>query len=106
MPMATMAFTMPAPYTAVSMMADRMAGKARVKSLSRMMVSSTQPRRAAASKPSNVPMVTPMPTATTPTRMELRAPTSSSETMSRPYTSVPSQWAALGGCSLLARSMS
>ena len=66
----------------------------------------TQPRRAAASKPSNVPMVTPMPTATTPTRMELRAPTSNSEAMSRPYTSVPSQWAALGGCSLLGRSMS
>ena len=37
MPMAMMALTMPAPNTAVSMMADRIAGKAKPKSASRMM---------------------------------------------------------------------
>ena len=106
MPMAMMALTMPGPNTAVIMMADRMAGKASVKSLSRMMVSSIQPRRAAASRPSAVPTTSPIPTATTPTRMELRAPTSSSDATSRPYTSVPSQCAALGGSSLWGRSIS
>ena len=43
MPMAMMEFTMPAPNTAVIMMAERMAGKAKVKSASRMISSSTQP---------------------------------------------------------------
>ena len=97
---------MPAPNTAVIMMAERMAGKAKVKSASRMMSSSTQPRLAAASRPSAVPMVRPMPTAITPTRMELRAPTSSSEATSRPKASVPSQCWPVGGCSLEARSIS
>ena len=66
------------------MMASSSAGKAKVKSAIRMTISSTQPRRAAASRPSAVPMSKPMPTAITPTMMELREPTSSSETMSRP----------------------
>jgi hypothetical protein len=84
MPMATMAFTMPAPNTAVIMMAERMAGKASVKSDRRITASSTQPRLAAASKPRAVPTTRPMPTAMTPTRMDARAPTSSSEPTSRP----------------------
>ena len=91
MPMAMMALTMPGPNTAVSMMADRMAGNAKPKSATRMMTSSTQPRRADASRPNAVPMTRPMPTAITPTTMDARAPTSSSDTMSRPKASVPSQ---------------
>ena len=106
MPMAMIEFTMPAPNTAVIMMADRMAGKAKVKSDRRMISSSTQPRRAAASKPSEVPASSPMPTAITPTRIELRAPTSSSELTSRPNGSVPSQCCALGASSLEAMSIS
>ena len=47
-----------------------------------------------------------MPTAMTPTTIELRAPTSSSETMSRPSMSVPSQWLAEGEMSLCAMSIS
>ncbi len=97
MPMAMIEFTTPAPQTAVSMMAERIAGNANVKSARRITASSTQPRRAAASSPSAVPAVSPMPTAITPTRIELRAPTSSSEATSRPYASVPSQCAAPGG---------
>ena len=69
---------------AVSMIAERMAGKAKPKSASRMMISSTQPRRAAASRPKAVPMIRPMLTATTPTTMEARAPTSSRDATSRP----------------------
>ena len=106
MPMAMMALTMPAPNTAVIMMADRMAGKASVKSDSRMMSSSTQPRRAAASRPRPAPKIRPMLTAITPTRIELRAPTSNSEATSRPNGSVPSQWPLLGACSLAAMSIS
>ena len=97
---------MPAPNTAVSIMASSRAGKANVKSARRMMASSTQPLRAAASSPSAVPTPMPMPTAITPTRMELRAPTMRSERMSRPNASVPSQWAVEGGCNLAAKSTS
>ena len=106
MPMAMIELTMPAPNTAVIMMADKMAGNANVKSASRMMVSSTHPRRAAASSPSATPRPMPMPTAITPTSSELRAPTSSSDATSRPKASVPSQCWALGGCSLAGRSIS
>ena len=101
MPMAMMALTMLGPNTAVIMMASKMAGKAKVKSLRRMMTSSTQPRRADASRPRATPKTRPMPTAITPTAMELRAPTMSCESTSRPKASVPSQcW--LSGSSSLA----
>ena len=106
MPMAIMAFTIPAPNTAVIMMADKIAGKAKLKSDSRMINSSSQPRRAAASKPSAVPVHRPMLTAITPTRIELRAPTSSSELTSRPKGSVPSQCWALGPSNLADMSIS
>ena len=47
-----------------------------------------------------------MPTAIRPTAIETRLPTISSETMSRPRLSVPSQCDALGGCSLCGMSSS
>ena len=64
--------------------ADSTAGKAKVKSLRRMTSSSTQPRIAAAAAPSATPTARPIDTATTPTAIELRAPTISMDTMSRP----------------------
>ncbi len=84
MPMAMIAFTIPGPNTAVSMIADRMAGNAKPKSASRMMISSTQPRLAEATRPNAVPTTSPMPTAITPTTIDERAPTSSSDATSRP----------------------
>ncbi|MNR21102.1 hypothetical protein D3C85_1379820 [compost metagenome] len=105
MPIAMMALTMPAPNTAVIMIAERIAGKASVKSDRRITASSTQPRLAAASRPSAVPTTRPMPTAITPTRMDARAPTSSSEATSRPKASVPSQCVAEGPCILFAMSI-
>ena len=81
------------------MMAESSAGKAKVKSDRRITPSSTQPRRAEASAPKATPQPRPINTATTPTRIEVRAPTSSCETISRPRLSVPSQCAALGGAS-------
>src|SRR5450755_1622217 len=81
---------------AVSMIAESSAGNAKVKSEKRITASSTQPRRADASRPSATPKPMPMPTAMRPTAIELRAPTISSETTSRPRLSVPSQWLAPG----------
>ena len=88
------------------MIADSSAGKAKVKSLARMISSSTQPRRAEARQPSATPTPRPMPTAITPTTMLFCAPTSNCEVMSRPRLSVPSQCAALGPCSLFGMSIS
>ncbi len=51
MPIAVIEVTMPGPNTAASMIADSTAGKAKVKSLMRMISSSVQPRRAAADEP-------------------------------------------------------
>ena len=51
-------------------------------------------------------MISVDPTAMMPTMIVARAPTSSSETMSRPSTSVPSQCAADGGRSFDAMSIS
>src|SRR4051794_15404125 len=88
MPMATIEVTMPGPTTAASMMAESTAGKAKVKSEKRMMISSVRPRLAEAIRPRQTPKVRPMLTAMMPTMMVERAPASSSETMSRPKTSV------------------
>ena len=106
MPIATIDVTSPGPWIAVSMIAVSSAGNANVKSARRITASSTQPRRAAANRPSATPNTMPMPTAITPTAIDARAPTSSSETMSRPRLSVPSQCAALGGSSLFGMSIS
>ena len=46
----------------------------------------------------------PMPTATSATAIETRAPTISIDSTSRPKWSVPSQCAAEGGCSFAAMS--
>ena len=106
MPIAVIDVTMPGPATAASMIAESSAGNAKVKSESRMITSSTHPLRAAASSPSEAPSDRPMPTAMIPTTIEVRAPTISSETMSRPSMSVPSQCADEGGLSLCAMSIS
>ena len=88
------------------MIAESSAGKAKVKSARRMTSSSTQPRCTAASRPSATPKTKPMPTAIRPTAIETRLPTMSSETMSRPRLSVPSQCDALGAFSLFGMSSS
>jgi hypothetical protein len=88
------------------MIAESSAGKAKVKSASRITTSSIQPRLTAASRPRATPKTMPMPTAIRPTAIETRLPTISSETMSRPRLSVPSQCDALGPCSLCGMSSS
>ena len=71
------------------MMAMSSAGKAKTKSLSRMIAWSTPPRRSAASRPSGTPMPVPMPTATNDTAIEVPAPRMIIDSMSRPNWSVP-----------------
>ena len=76
MPMAMMALVALGPNTAVISMAISSAGKAKTRSLARMMISSSSvPRCAAAQSPSGVPMPTPTPTAISATAIEVRAPT-------------------------------
>ncbi len=106
MPMAMMALTAPGPSHAVIMIADSTAGKAKVKSASRITASSISPPRAAASRPSATPSDRPMPTATKPTAKELRDPTINIDSTSRPNWSVPSQCRAEGGCRRATMSMS
>ena len=106
MPMAMIEVTAPGPKMAVIMMAERMAGKAKVKSLSRITISSTQPRMAEASRPKATPASTPMPTATKPTSSEFCAPTRIIESTSRPKWSVPSRWPNEGVLSLSVTTMS
>ncbi len=85
MPMAMIAFSAEAPNTAVIMMAMSSDGKAKMRSLPRMMISSrSPPRPAAAASPSGTPSSTPMPTATSATAIDTRAPTISIDSTSRP----------------------
>ena len=73
------------PRIAVIRIAMMSAGKAKMMSLPRItMSSSTEPRRAAARSPRGTPATIPIPTATTATAIEVRAPTISIDRMSRP----------------------
>ena len=81
------------------MIAVKSAGKANMKSLSFMIPSSMRPLAKAANRPRTTPNASPMPTATTPTRIETREPARICEATSRPRLSVPNQWAAEGGAS-------
>ena len=74
MPIATIALTTPGPKVEVSMIAESSAGKANTKSQAFMIASSTTPLRKAATRPSATPNTRPIPTATTPTRIETREP--------------------------------
>ena len=85
MPIAMIAFTAPGPKTAVIRIAITSEGKAKTKSLPRMMTSSSRlPWRAAAARPRGTPMLIPIPTAISATAMDVRAPTMIIEKISRP----------------------
>ena len=83
--MAMMALTALGPKAAVIRMAMTSEGKAKIRSLPRMMTSSIRPPRfAAATSPRGTPKPMPMPTATSATAIEVRAPTMTIDRMSRP----------------------
>jgi len=87
------------------MTANRIAGKAIATSVSRISPSSAQRPCAEAVSPMPTPTSAPSPTDRNATRIELCAPTISSDSTSRPSWSVPSQWAAEGGWNRLPTSM-
>ncbi len=90
MPMAIMAVVVDGPHTAPAMMASSKAGKASSRSEPRMMRESRMLlRRMPATTPSGTPTSAAMPTAMTPTKSVMRAPTIRREAMSRPKRSVP-----------------
>ena len=83
--MARIALTADGPNTAVIRIAITSDGKANTRSLLRMMISSKMlPRFAAAARPSGMPSAIPIPTASTATPMEVRAPTISIDSTSLP----------------------
>ena len=85
MPIAMMAFSADAPKTAVIITAIRRLGNANTRSFVRMMISSGRlPLRAAAASPRGTPTSMPIPTATSATAIDVRAPTISMLRMSRP----------------------
>ena len=84
-PIAMIAFTALAPKSAVINIAITKEGKAKIKSLLRMMSSSSQPPcLALAASPRGTPSPMPMPTATNATASEVRAPTMIIDSKSRP----------------------
>ena len=79
------AFSAEGPKTAVIMIAISSAGNANTRSLPRMIASSPQPpRQAAAARPRGTPSAMPIPTATSATAIDTRAPTMIIEATSRP----------------------
>ncbi|GAB1382073.1 hypothetical protein MASR1M50_03920 [Burkholderiales bacterium] len=72
-----------------------MAGKDSMTSHTRIRKPSTQPPRKPAIKPSATPTSTDSSTEASPTTSEMRAPYISADRMSRPWSSVPSQYLVL-----------
>ena len=84
-PMAMIAFSAEGPRVAVIRMAMTRLGKAKIRSLPRMMASSSHdPLRAAAISPSGTPAPMPITTATSATAMETCAPAITIDMRSRP----------------------
>ena len=84
MPIAITALSALGPNAAVNKMASKSAGNANTRSLARITVSSIQPGRAAATRPSGTPAKRPIAIATKATPSELRAPASTIDNTSRP----------------------
>ena len=106
MPIAVMALRMLVPSTAISTIARRMAGNENSNSMKRMRTMSTGPPKYPAAMPITPPPINPTDTATAATFTEMRAAWITRDRTSRPNSSVPNQCARLGGCSLMATSMS
>ena len=84
-PIATIAFTADAPKTAVIRIAITKEGNANIRSFPRIIISSIKhPRRAAEKSPKGTPIVTPIPTASNATAIDVRAPIMIIEKISRP----------------------
>src|SRR6185437_4927817 len=89
MAMAIMALTSPGPRIATSVRASSREGKDRMTSITRMMTTSTTPRKKPATRPRITPATSAATTTKKPMASEKRAPKMTRESMSRPTSSVP-----------------
>ena len=87
-----MILSTPRPSTASSVSATRMDGMLSCKSTRRMMRPLTRPPRHAAVSPSTVPVMAANPVAANPTSRLVRSPYRIADSMSRPWSSVPSTY--------------
>ena len=95
-PMARMAFCIPAPTVSCSKIAMTRAGKAKIKSFMRIMTWLNQFARAEAISPSGTPMPAPSITEPPATRRDAIAPRMVRPSRSRPNWSVPNQCSSEG----------
>ena len=90
---ATMVLARLGPSTATTRMASTRLGTARIKSIRRLMVTSSAwprlPLKATHTRPSATPMTNDTPITASPMNSEMRAPCTSRVSMSRPRLSVP-----------------
>ena len=98
-----MALMMPGPMAPTMAIARISPGMDRKMSVTRMIVSRSQPLLIPASMPSGTPISMATPVTISPICSDTRAPINTREKMSSPTSSVPNQCSALGGCSLLSR---
>ncbi len=105
-PMAITALLSPGPASVAIRMATITAGKAKVRSEKRSTSHSKGPPQATAARPMGTPMPTPMRTPSAATTKLVKVPLITSESMSRPRWSVPSQWAAEGAAKRRAMAIS
>ncbi len=96
MAMAMAASLMSAPSSAATVRARMSGGNENMASMTRMITLSTAPRKKPAIRPSGMAMTAARPTISKAARSEMRAPQISRLRMSRPRSSVPSQWASEG----------
>src|SRR5688572_27117020 len=96
MPMAIIALVRLGPRKAASAMARIRNGQASIASVTREMSASTQRPRYPAAMPIGTPSASEIDTDTTPARSEARAPQMMRDSTSRPSSSAPNQFAALG----------
>ena len=104
MAMATAALLMLAPSRAATVRASTSGGKENRASITRMVTVSNQPRRKPAMIPRGRATTMAMATISKVARRETRPPQMIRERMSRPRSSVPSQWWALGAALMARRS--
>src|SRR5450755_26279 len=97
MPMAIIALVRLGPRKAARAMARMRNGQASIASVMREIRASVQPPTYPASKPIGTPSDSEMHTETSPARSDARAPQMTRDATSRPISSVPNKWVAVGG---------
>ncbi len=98
---ATMTGVMPSPHTPMMRMARRISGKANMASVRRIIGPASQRGPYTPVRPTMMPTVRAMACTANPTKSDIRAPSARRAKMSRPSSSVPSQYCDDGGKKLV-----